>query len=495
LVETQIYPKRIIIMSITDVTNEIKKSLDVTKASWSQSTGLVQYNLEAPAKFLVPVITPLRNSIPRVKTVGGTQANWKAITGLDSGNVTAGVSEGNRGAEITPTVTPYVASFVGVGLESSFTFEAEYAAEGFDDVRARNSENLLRQLMIQEEQLIVGGQGTFGFTTCNTPVATLLTGKGSMTPAAGLTLYCVALTLSGLLRSSVSAGVAGRIHRLNADGTYDYVNGGNSQVSAASNAVTTTGSNLGISGTVPAVAGAVAYAWYCGASAATAKIAAITSANTVTLLTDPTGTQFANDAKVSGDYSADALVFDGLIAQAAKSGSGAYVKSLDGAGFTSDGAGGVVEIDNALRDRWDTYRLAPSVMYVNSQEAKSIKNIVIGNGGAPLVRFVSDLPDGAHSFSAGAAVGFYLNPFSLGGPTMIPIKIHPYVPAGTVLMLTEELPYPLSNVSNVYQMKLRRDYYQIEWPVTTRKYGFGVYFDGVLQHYFPPSIILIQNVA
>ena len=38
------------------------------------------------------------------------------------------------------------------------------------------------------------------------------------------------------------------------------------------------------------------------------------------------------------------------------------------------------------------------------------------------------------------------------------------------------------------QIRTRQDYYQIEWPLRTRKYEYGVYADEVLQHYFPPSM-------
>jgi hypothetical protein len=50
---------------------------------------------------MIPVITPLRNLIPRVKGNGGTATNWKAITGINTTNVGLGVSEGNRGGAIT----------------------------------------------------------------------------------------------------------------------------------------------------------------------------------------------------------------------------------------------------------------------------------------------------------------------------------------------------------------------------------------------------------
>jgi hypothetical protein len=41
----------------------------------------------------------------------------------------------------------------------------------------------------------------------------------------------------------------------------------------------------------------------------------------------------------------------------------------------------------------------------------------------------------------------------------------------------------------------RRDYYQIEWPVKARRYEYGVYFDGVLQNYFPPAFGILTNIG
>jgi hypothetical protein len=68
------------------------------------------------------------------------------------------------------------------------------------------------------------------------------------------------------------------------------------------------------------------------------------------------------------------------------------------------------------------------------------------------------------------------------------------MPKGTMLFLTEVLPYPINNVPNVFEMKLRRDYYQVAWPLREETYEFGVYFDGVLAHYFPPSMAIITNI-
>ena len=73
--------------------------------------------------------------------------------------------------------------------------------------------------------------------------------------------------------------------------------------------------------------------------------------------------------------------------------------------------------------------------------------------------------------------------------------IHPDMPDGTILFYTSSVPYSLSGVGNICQIKTRRDYYQIEWPLRTRRYEYGVYADELLQHYFPPSLGLLSNIA
>ena len=83
----------------------------------------------------------------------------------------------------------------------------------------------------------------------------------------------------------------------------------------------------------------------------------------------------------------------------------------------------------------------------------------------------------------------------MAGGSTIDIRVHPNMPAGTVFLDTLMLPYPTSNVGNVRQIRTRQEYYQIEWPLRSRKYEYGVYADEVLQHYAPFSMSIITNVA
>ena len=125
--------------------------------SGSATTGLTFYDLEAGAKFLYPVLTPLRNEIPRVSGKGGIQANWKAVTGINTSGIRIGVSGGNRGAVMAVTVADYAAAYKGIGIEDNVDFEAQYAGQGFEDIRAIAAKVGLEALMLGEELLILGG--------------------------------------------------------------------------------------------------------------------------------------------------------------------------------------------------------------------------------------------------------------------------------------------------------------------------------------------------
>lgn len=466
----------------------------------SATTGLNFYDLEAGAKMLYPVLTPLRNIIPRTSGKGGIQANWRAVTGINTTGMRAGVSDGNRGGVISVATADYTAAYKGLGLESSVTFEAQYSGQGFDDVRAIAAKTLLESTMIQEEYTILGGNGAaVALGTTPTPTLADITTGGTLLANTEYSVICVALTLDGYLNGSVAGGIQAQIVRTNADGSSDTFGGGAARKSA--NATVTTANDASnthkVSASVTVVTGAVAYAWFWGAAGAEV-LGAITTINSVVISANATGTQTAASLPAA-DWSQNALVFDGLLYQAWKTGSNAYIASQasgtagTGTPLTSDSAGGIVEIDTMLKSMWDNYRLTPDTLWVNAQEALNISKKILTNGSSGSQRFVFNVDQGV--LAGGVMVRSYLNRFSMAGGSEIPIRIHPNIAPGTLLATTNKLPYPLSNVANVFQIRERQSYYQIEWPLRSRKYEYGVYVDEVLQHYFPPSMGIITNIG
>jgi hypothetical protein len=472
------------------------------KSTFSQSTsptsGLTYYDLELGAKFVYPLLTPLRNEIPRISGKGGIQANWRAVTGVNTTGLRIGVSGGNRGGVQAVSTQDYSAAYKGIGIETSVDFEAQYAGMGFDDLKSIGAKVGLEACMLGEEILILGGNTSVALGTTPTPSLAPSTSGGSLTAAASpYSVICVALSLDAIVNGSVAGGIQGAITRSNADGSSDTFGGGAAGKSANATASISSGTTGSIAATVAPVTGALGYAWFWGA-AGSELLGAITTINSVVITAAATGTQTA--ASLGGsDNSTNVLVFDGLLYQAFKSGSNAYVSYLPtgtagtGSTLTGDGAGGITEIDAALKDRWDNYRLSPDTMWVGSQVANNLSAKILAGGTNAAQRFVFDADQGA--LGGGVMVRTYLNKFSMAGPKTLDIRVHPNMPAGTVLMTSRTLPYPWSNVGNVMQIRTRQDYYQIEWPPRARRYESGVYADEVLQHYFPPSMAVISNIA
>ena len=497
----------------------------------SAVTGINYYDLELGAKTLVPIITPLRNKIPRTSGKGGIQANWRGIVGLNATNVGGAIADGLRNAVVQSTTRDFTAAYKQVGLEDYVTFGADLAAQGFDDLKALSVRNLLWAAMIEEEWLTLGGVGTAALiTVTGTPslvVAAAAAPAGTLTPASTYSVRCMALSLDGYRRATIPLGVPGQITFTTADGTGGQLyNAGCCKISAAATlAATATGI---INASVATVPGAVAYAWFWAISGAAGieVIGAISTTPYYSINAPAAGTQTANTVPgyagavaSAADFSQNSNAFDGLLTMCALSTyqpsvtilgtptapgpwtqlatgtvsgtTGLYLPST----LTADGNGGIVEIDAILKWFWDTYRLSPTDMYVSSQEQTNIsKKILTGpNTGSANARFVFQTEQGV--VAGGYMVKSYMNKYSMSGAKDIPIHLHPNMPAGTILFYTDILPYPLSNVSNVLQYRLLRDYYQIEWPLRTRRYEYGVYMHTVLQNYFPPSFAAMSGIG
>src|SRR5580693_4795457 len=96
--------------------NFTRETLDLTKHSLANgqplykgvtiSTGLTWYDLQAPSKNIYPVITPLRNSIPRVRRINASDAaRWRQVTALTGSGYDAmgWVPEGQRSGTMSYT--------------------------------------------------------------------------------------------------------------------------------------------------------------------------------------------------------------------------------------------------------------------------------------------------------------------------------------------------------------------------------------------------------
>lgn len=472
------------------------------------ASGLVAFDLQAPAKNLYPVYTPIRNRLPRVGGGTGTATNWRQVNSITGSGLKAmgWVPEGQRSGVMTMSTSTKAASYVTIGEESSITFEAINAAKTFEDAQARMTMRMLQQMMIKEEAGILFGNHSTALGTPGTIVSSS-TGTGSTLPGAPTTysVYVVALTGEGYLNSTLVAPLAipTTTSITGADGATYSLNGGGSILSANKTQAVTLGAPLILN--VPSVQGAVAYAWFVGTSGAE-KLEAITTINSIVFSAPLAGTGMAASAYTAAtDYSTNTLAFDGLFMSACASGSGANVTyqatGTPGTGtvLTASGRGSVNEIDAMMLNMWNAHQLSIDVLFVNAQELKNITTKVLTSAsGASLVNYFQDPKAGEYILTAGGSVEFYYNPFMApGAGRKIPIMIHPMIPPGTIIGWASQLPiqYQSNEVPNIAEVKTRQDYYQIVWPLITRQRQYGVYSEEVLAIYAPFALGIISNVA
>jgi len=477
---------------------------DELAKSVTLATGASAYDLRAPSLLFNPVITPIRNSLKRTMRANpGTAAHWKSITGLtNSPNFTAFVPEGRRAASITYTMNDASQGYASMGTEDDLTDEAKFAAQGFEDEEALVQMRSLYKLMEIEEASLLLANSSVGLGTPTTPTLSS-SGSGATLPTATYSVIVVALTAIGLLQSSLTNGVATSVNVTSNDGNGAYaINCGSSNKSAAATQAVTLGGGLYAS--TPWVNGAAGYAWFVG-TAGNETLQAITTCNVMGITAPLAGSRQAATA-ITADCSTETKGYDGLLTQAFKSGSTAYIKTMatgtSGAGsqLTAVGNGEVAEIRDMLRTMWETWRVSVTKIYVSAQELTSLTKLVLTAGSSPLLRVNTNTTAGEPApvkVTAGSVVGWYFNPYTADGGKFIPIIIHPVMPKGMIFGYAEVLPatYMSNECPTVAELLVRQDYYVEKWPKTSRRQFYGTYCQTAPAVYAPFCFGVIQNIA
>lgn len=501
----------------------------VEKAGITTSLTLQGYELEGPSKKLYPVLSPLRNLFARTKSpIGSPTVNWRAITAINAALLKPSVAEGTRNSAITYTEVNRSATYKSFGYDDSISQEAVWTGRNFEDVRAVSALVCLQNTMIGEETLILGGNSSTNAFTTTGPVVTIAqaSGGGAWSTNTDVYVKCVALPLYGWLNS------LGTIYN-NSDLTQALADHGGLSASAAH--VTLTANTYTVYVSVPPFNAGTCYAWFVSTNTsasdpgdASRYLAAITTVPSASFTAAASTSNYTAN-NVTSDTSGDANAYDGILSQllpqantfttlsstALASGtlkilsggttppntivfdmlnSASTTSSVGGTVLTADGAIGIKEFDLVLKTLWDKVRIGPTLIVMNSQEALSITRVL---GASTSARFANAWGD--KGITGGAYIQGYVNKFTgsqtPGNPDVIPFLIHPYMPPGQILFLSERLPYPNSNVANVFEVEMMQEYADYEWAMTTRAYVHGVYAMGALKLYFPAGCGMIRGIA
>ena len=460
------------------------------------STGLVPFDLEAPAKLLTPRPTPLRNSVPRLKGQGGAR-RFKVISGF-TGTGTGGISTTQPGINESSTAAgpgglsyirgPYISyagydvtlSYVTTSLSDSVSWQAEYQGAGFQDIRALSNTALLYSTMLLDERLMIYGRGTTaggyaGALAAPTSV-TLSAVSASVAPGATSTLA------SGTYWVTVAAD-AGDLLGTNGVAMHQ------GPPSAAASVSVTAGQAIQV--TIGGdVAGALGYNIYSSSvsSSASAYYTGRTGYNVGYITSQPVGgaSYPAVLPGTTGDQSAVANNYDGLLTNVAAS--GGYVKRLNSAlSVTNPGA----EFQVAFGSLYESVKSDPDEVWMNGFDRLQLSNAIVNNGANSAYRVFIPNQDGMSGVKAGTVVQSLMNEVT---GTEIPITVHPWFPQGNALIRQKTLPIPDSNVSETSVMVLPQDYVAVQWPVTQFTYDASTFTIGTMCHYAPQWNGLIQGI-
>lgn len=480
------------------------------RAGVTTGTGLTGYDLQDGAKFLYPVLTPLRNRIPRIKGKNGLNTNFKAVTGINAAKLTAGVGEGHRNAANTTSITTRSIFYATLGHDDLVTFEAIDAAQGWEDLPASTKRMLLHALMISEEETMLWGAGTAIGTDTGSITAALgqaaiastaqATAGGSLAASTAHYIYCMPLTYDGVKMaggygSSSMAGVTIKVPftRTNMGGTTDTISGGAGRISAQT--TVTTGSSTStntITANATPIASAYGYAWFIGTAAGTCYLAAITSLPTFTFTSVPSAGQLASVfTALAADSSVDTLKYTGLIPYIAGSPL-SYQLNGAGASLSSDGGRGVTQLNTAYAWFWNNYRTSPKTVWCSANKANQIDQLITKNS-AGQNNFLVTLPAGGDSaFQPAKRVRTLVNPYT---NTDVELAVHPNLNDNTMLLTSEEVPFPANGVATPWGYHFQRDYFGQDWPVNNRQYEYGIYTRGALALNAEMLFGIIYNLA
>ena len=482
------------------------------RAGVTTGTGLTGYDLQAGAKYLYPVLTPLRNKIARKKGDTGLGTNYKAVTGINVANNTAGVGEGHRNAANTLAMTTRYIPYASLGHDDLVTFEAIDAAFNWEDLPAATKRMLLQALMISEEETMLWGAGSAIGTKTGSITASLGQGAiastsqattgGTLAASTAHYLYVMPLTydgvkLAGGYGSSSMTGVTIKtpFTRNNMGGTTDTVSGGAGQIS--SQTTVTTGSSTStntITANAAPVAAAYGYAWFIGTAAGTCYLAAITSLPTFTFTAVPSAGQLASVfTTLAADNSVDTLKYTGLIPFIAGSPL-AYSQNAGGVALSSDGGRNITQLNTAFKWWWDNYRTGPDTVHCSANKAVQIDKLITQNSSGQNNAIVL-MPGDKGAEASFAPFGRARTLVNMYTNENIAIEVHPNLNDNTIVFTKNSVPFPANGIENSWEYRYQRDYYGQDWPVNNRQYEYGVYTRGALCLNAEMLFGMIYNVA
>jgi hypothetical protein len=451
---------------------ELRKMLaDLTKTEITATSpisgsstiyGLSVYDLQVPAKKIFPVYSPIRNRFPRVPGRGGA-TNWKQITAITGSggaqpnlnhflaelpsNTVSGLTL-NLPPEISFTATDQQVKFAPIGLSGSNTMISQFAGRGYEDIRQLVSLSTLQALMLMEERGLGSGRTT-------AVAAPAIASTSSQAATAGQTGLSGVTTAIWVQVSAVTMM-------------------GESVASSTSTQATSNGNVVTVN--VTPLLGAEAYNAYVGTGVSDPGVAShffMTSSGAPTFFlmgAIPTSGAIAPVA----DTTASSNAYLGYFRQMETG--GGYISALNRAIALND-------VDTLFFQIYNSVKGDPEELWAAPGLRQDYSQLVLAQPSASANGYrVAWTADQQSGITAGVVVTAILNKVT---GREVPLRVHPWFKQGNLAAFSYTLPFPNTEVPNVWEVMLPQDYLAIDWPVTDMSYRTSVLAFGALIGYAP----------
>lgn len=444
------------------------------------NVGFTPFDLQESIEFLVPVMTPLRNSIPR-RQAQGQAVQIRQITGY-SNSRTGGVSNLNtffnsasntasfNGISLNrPNLISYeadalVVPFVENGISDSVEYQAQFAAQGYTDLRQLSNTAAIYSHMLGEENNILN----------STSAVLPITGVTATTVEGGTAVGLPAGTFTPLVTISSSFGESQAIT-------------GESVTTTAGESVAVTLSSVPVGAVGINVYATIGGVHYVGRTPNTGAGATPTQWSTIASLPSTSADNGSSPAYQFGGTALGTTGYVGMISSllgnGATAGTAGYSAAIDGPLSTSNP---FQEINTMLVELWENNRSQPGTLYTSGRIQAALMQLIQQQGSPTSYR--ANYMTGDDGITVSGAVTTFTSP--VGGPSLN-IVAHPFIPEGVVIAHSTTLPSPVSGVPGTATIDNVCDLVTIEWPqigmswdLSTYQYGAFVFhtpgFDGIL---------------
>jgi len=469
------------VQSALSSVGDLQKDLNLTSplnSSISGVSGLVPYDLDPVLSLLIPKELTLRNSVSRIKAQGQA-LEFRRITGVSNAGVggvanlstffnsnSASTSFGgvslNRPTKITYAADKIVKSFVEQGLSDSVSLQAEFAGQGYTDLRQLSHTALIWSHFLGEERNMLNA--------VSVPLST-----------AGLTFTAA----PDATATGITTGTAGTVVVVTLSSAY-----GETAPLAAGTITTVSGQGVKVTytGTIPT--GCVAINIY-----ATTTTPNVYKATSISTASGVTGLSFAlatAAAATDGSYNTYAAGansgtgYDGFISTFAQY--GGYNAALNNTIASQSVADDFLQ--NAFVSLFNSTMGDPEVVYTSAAVRRAIAKAIQTSASTSSYRL--NYETGSDGIVLGSMVQAVQNQAT---GTMVDLVTHRFMPAGVAVIHQKQLPFPDSGVSQTVEAHNVVDSMVIEWPQIGFSYDISSYTYGSLAFRAPAWSGLVTGIT